>query len=403
MQNHILKSTVASFDAKQVQALQNGEQKQSLVKRALIVYEGTHQGMYGAVTLSKEFLQLMVDRYNREFQNPKNQNDYAPILKDHVRNVDGVLGRLIPPLTLEAWTNPRTGQSCMAIFGDLRIDDVVAQQHALSGKYSHVSISFDDDPNNMGEIFEISFVAVEAARGSQALNKGEKNMDLQAKLDASLATGNALKQKLKARSLMVRESVKSLGLNVDAVLTENAAIKEQVATQLKSLKASVVKSQIRECVKLGKITKAEFDKIDFAAISAMPTDAQKIVLSAYESRPASPDVVQHGNASAQPLPAETNKKLSSADVRKLMKEQREGKKLSADNDDLAGAAAADGSDKAGDDDKKEPSMSIDDIEEALKKLDGLASLSDKIKESMERMKETLGKLQGEADKDKEEE
>lgn len=97
-----LKLNIASFGKENVHKLQNGDAPQgSLIKRALLVFEGTHMGMFGPVTLSREFLQIMVDRFNREYANPKNENDYPPILKDHMRDVDGVLGRMVPDLVLE--------------------------------------------------------------------------------------------------------------------------------------------------------------------------------------------------------------------------------------------------------------------------------------------------------------
>ena len=62
---------IGSFGRKQVTSLENGENG-SLIKKALLVFEGTHMGMFGPVTLNPEFLEVMVGRFNREFENPKN-------------------------------------------------------------------------------------------------------------------------------------------------------------------------------------------------------------------------------------------------------------------------------------------------------------------------------------------
>jgi len=397
---------VSSFGSKQIK-LQSGESGPSLIKHALIVFEGTHQGMFGPVTLSKDFLKIMVDRFNREFANPKNENDYPPLLRDHSRSVEDVLGRMLPPLVLEDFENPRTGETVAAIFGDLRIDDADAQAKVLSGKYSQVSLSFDDDPNNLGEIFESSIVAVEAARGSQILTQGE-NMDLAAKLSQSQSKVTSLKAKLSTKAILIKETRKSLSLTLKSADTQAKELGDEIATTVASLRIGVVKAQLKGYVKEGKLTKAEFDKIDLKAIATAGKATQDVLLSAYAGRTVSTDVEQIGSTDSKPLDEKSTKKqLSAADTRELVKAQRENRKpvlsqvvnLNVDDEKEDVVLTDDNKEK----DVADSNMTMDDIEDALTKLEGLSAMRAKLTESISRLSETLKSLQDDDDKDNEEE
>ncbi|MDR3547945.1 MAG: hypothetical protein P4M11_06740, partial [Candidatus Pacebacteria bacterium] len=156
-------------------AMQDG----SYFRKALLCHTGTFDGLYGPITVTEQLLTCLADRYNKQRAKPKNDFDFAPILKDHERKVDNVLGRLMADLVVEDWIDPETCGVGKGLYGTLRIDDPAAKLKVEQGLYSQLSITFDEESF---ETFETSFVAVEAARGSQALshdNGGNETMSIE--------------------------------------------------------------------------------------------------------------------------------------------------------------------------------------------------------------------------------
>ena len=398
----------------QVVKLQDGSPEGSLFKRSLIVFEGEFVGMNGPIKVSPELLELMVNRFNREFENPKNEHDYPPLLVDHNPSADLIKGRLLPPLVIEDWVNPRNNETIKAMFGDIRVDEEEAKEKVIKGQYSHLSISFDDDIDNLGEIFELSFVAVEAARGAQVLKQGEKSMDELAKLTAKLSKSNASLTSMRAKkgeSRLVRSAAyQSLSMNLEQCSKDAKEIISSLGKTVESLKKNALKSQFTNYVKEGRLSKAEFDKIDLDDVAKMSSGSQKIYLTSFANRPVSPDLFQHGMNGAEPLDSK-GMKLSSTELRRAMKAQTAGeeytpkgvKLLTSDDErkDENGNPVKAAGDNGDNDDDKETALTMDDIEDALSKLEGLVGLADKLSEASSRMSDTLSKLQGDDEKEKE--
>ena len=405
-----LNCIVSGFGKDQVSKLQVGEGQSVMVKRALLCFEGEHQGMYGPVKVSAEMLQLMADRFNREFANPKNENDYPPLIKDHNACADNVLGRLIAPLSVEEFQNPRTGETVAGLFGNIRVDCEDAQVNVLKGKYAHLSISFDDDVDNLGEIYEVSFVGVEAARGAMVLkhNKGVGMSleQMQAKLSATEGKIKALQKRRKSTGIALKAAVASLKANLESASTDSKKAKEQLSGQIKTLKTTVVKAQFAGLVRKGKLSKAEMDKINFEDIAAMEPASQKVLFTSYESRPASADAFQHGSESAEPMGKKQAKQLTGAAMRKRILAQKSGKKLSQeDKEEMGDYMDPEMENAEGVDPDEMPAVTMEDMEDAMGKLAGLASFMERIDEVVENLKSTLTALEGEAsehDKDEEE-
>ena len=211
----------------------------SIVKPALICYAGTFDGMYGEVTVTEEILAGLADRYNREKENPQNENAYAPILTDHVREVDRVKGRLLCGLSVQPWTNPSTGETTAGLYGSLRIDDQDAQKKVDDGSYAHVSISFDEETF---ELFEISFVAVEAARGAMVLSQKNSQggkMELSKKFASLSQKHKALAADVKLQREKRQVSLKKIKATEKDVMKTMTAL----STRLVDLKANLVQKQ----------------------------------------------------------------------------------------------------------------------------------------------------------------
>lgn len=390
-------------------SLQEGGPEGSLFKRSLIVYEGEFMGMFGPVKITRDMLQVMVERFNREYANPKNEHDYPPLTVDHNASADNTLGRLVPELVMEEWVNPRNNEKAMAVFADIRVDDEEAKEKVIKGKYSQLSISFDDDMENLGEIFEISFVGVEAARGAQVLNKGEVNMDklveLQKKLDAAKLKFSALLSRSNENRTVRLASYKSLSKNLEEVSEGTKKAVVDLSETIKSLKTNVIKSQLQSYVREGRLGKAEFDKIDVDQIVKMNSESQKVYFSAFKNRPVSPDLFQHGMNGAKPV-GEDGVKVTGAALRKAIKDQKAGKvgqPLANGDDDKEEDKEEMTGDKKKEDMPVQTDLTMEDIEDALSKLEGLSALTEKVKDASCRMNEILSKLEGSDKEEKEEE
>ena len=293
-----------------------------LVKKTLLCRTGQFNGMFGPVTVSEKTLKGIAERYNADRASVQNENDYAPILKDHERKVDNVLGRVMAGLYTESWTNPENGEVELGLYGDLRIDDPEAKKNVELGKYAHVSISFDEETF---ELFEVSFVAVEAAKRSIVLSQGG-TMNLESRLStlaqkhkALAATVKTAHENRKVSLAKIAETTKKSG----AELKELSKKMQEISL---GLKTSQVKAAMLGFVKQGKMTPVELKETDLKAMAALSADVLKIVLSSYEKRSISPDVIQFGKSGEGPVKTDiTNKEA----MREAMELQRSGKKATA--------------------------------------------------------------------------
>ena len=295
----------------------------SIVKRVLACYEGTFDGMYGPVEVTQGLLQGIADRYNGEKAIVQNEFDYCPILTDHIREADRTKGRLLGGLTVEPWTKLSTGETRPGLFGWLRVDNKDAQSKVDDGTYAQVSISFDEETF---ELYEISFVAVEAARGSMVLSKNTKSpggkMELgKAKLASLSQKHKALAQEVKQARARRTQSLKQITVKTAEVVTEIKSLAARLETLKQTTKVSQLKARFNGFVKGGKMNPAELSKLNLKSLSALDGTSLEIVLASYENRPVSQDVFQFGQTGS-PLKTVALTKESMAQAIKL---QREGK------------------------------------------------------------------------------
>lgn len=367
----------------------------SLYKRALLCRTGTFDGMYGRITVSRELLERLANRYNKQRSKPANEHDFAPVQKDHSRSVDDNKGRLMADLVVDDWVNPETDVTEAGLYGTLRIDR--DQDKVDSGQYSQLSISFDEEGET--EIYEVSFVGVEAARRSQVLEQGDKNMsvELQKQLEAANAKHQALAAKLASQKLSRKEVVLAMTNTLALSLTSLSGFETTVKEVSLQMRQVALTSQLRGYIREGKMSKAEFDAIKVKELAALDPAAAKMVLASYEGRKPSTDIIQHGQTGAQPVSLDN---MPAAELRLMMEAQKSGKPYTpkalaageGDSDEKKAAAAAGGEggkEKEGDSETK-----FSDIEETLKKLNECMPAVAKLREHMKSMDEAIGKMKG---------
>jgi len=376
----------------------------SLYKKTLLCRTGEFMASTGPVTVDRALLQLLADTYNSARANPQNENDFAPLILDHERKVDNTKGRLMAGLEVAPWVNPETGEELDGLYGDLRVDDEIAKTKVDSGLYSQVSLSFDEET---GEIFECSFVAVEAARRSQVLSQGEmKNMNFELqnkKLKTNLAKAKSKTKELKAVSFVAAETANK---QVEAATADLAKMITEVEGAKTALKTAMLSSQFKSFIRQGKMNLAEMKTIKVADLAQLPDASIKHILGSYSARPVSPNVVQHGQTGATPMALA---KVTSAQIRELATAQKAGKSVKS----LATADESDEEKKKREDSEKlaaehidnptkspEKEFGLEDVESVSRHLQNTHESLGKVSEGMKGMGEMLKKLmESNSDKD----
>jgi hypothetical protein len=308
---------------KNIRELSIGNSLGGLEKKALLCRTGSFDGLYGPVTITEDLLKNISDKYNKDRSKPQNENDYAPILTDHIREVDRIKGRIMADLEVLPWIDPSSGESQMGLFGTLRIDDEEAKDKVSKGQYAHLSITFDEDSH---ELFEISFVAVEAARRSIVLSKGETQMGTEKRFVQLAQKKNAL-VKLMTENRSIRGTALSKMIRTKTELeNEIAGLSQKMQTISLSIKASQIKGKMSRLVEEGKVNPVELKEIDFTELALLPEKSLKVVLSSYEKRAVSTDVFQYGQSGKNEIKVSA---LGSPEkMRKAIELQKSGHTLS---------------------------------------------------------------------------
>lgn len=292
----------------------------SKTRETMICRSGFFQGMHGEVQVSKSDLDSMVAKYKEVRGEPQNEFDYAPLLKDHIRATDNVLGRLlVEGLEVRPWKKLKGIQE-FGLFGVLRIDDEDALQKVNDGLYANVSVTFDEE----FEIIEVSFVAVEAARGSIVLSKGEKKMKKnQKKLAKPASKQTALSLAVTNARTVRAQSLAALSTNVKSLSAQLTELNAQSQSIQLAMKVGQTKNRFVDFIKQGKMNPAEMMKLDIASLSMLPETALSAVLQSYDSRTPSADIYQFGQAASD---KNIVTDMSPAKMREAIALQKSGKK-----------------------------------------------------------------------------
>jgi hypothetical protein len=383
----------------------------SKLKRALLCRTGSFDGMYGPVVVDKARLEALLKKYQEVRSAPANLNDYAPVLLNHDRNVELVKGRLMPEgLEVKEWKEV-DGEMQYGLFGDLRIDDPEAVKAVEQGKYAHLSISYDEDSN---EIFEVSFVAVEAARGSIVLSSVTKekvksqggNVDLSQKLSTLSAKHKALAAAVKQSRTKRSAALSALVQKKNAVQKEIESLEAQTRNLATTVKTAQLKARFNDIIKAGKMNPVELKAMDLAEMATWSEAQTKVLLASYENRPVSKDVFQYGQTSGEQkisLAAMTPEKM-----REAIRLQKAGKgaslaALEGDDDESMGEGEEKPESKDGKDEKGEKetfAMGKEEYSQALEEMSGLHSKLSECVEKMKSMGEDVEKMSSD-DKDDE--
>lgn len=249
---------------------------------------------------------------------------FPPILDQHegTDSVNRVVGRLNSLLSFEIMDIPGVGQNCSCVVSYITFLGEKTVEQVQDGRIYHLSIGIDENTDTLGETSVVITPAAPGAmllkRGTNKSSSGDKQMDVK-KLEAKkakMAKLEAMKKELAGMTSKATITTKKINL---------------------SKKVSSVTAKLSGLVQGGKITPAEFKKMDMKALAGLPEEAFKTLVSAFEAMEPKVLAGQRGSTSAIDY-STLGKEMHKKDMKSLKSEikgdfKKMGKKLKASDDD----------------------------------------------------------------------
>lgn len=320
--------------------IREGDSEEKIIRPAILVHAGsegqeiTFQSGDGEITFDTDRIKRIVENQNKLIGDLAEQyggiekmpiGAYPPILDQHEGDSSNrVLGRLASKLRFEVRDVPKVGKNVPCAVADIVWLGSDAVKKVQDGRIYHLSIGIDETTDTLGET---SAVIEPAAPGAMLLNK--KKSVIKEKQGASKMS----KKRLEAH----KSRLKQLGA-IKKSLTEMSQklVKSSEKVELQKKEVGVV-SRLSACMKAGKITPAEFKKIQFKKLAALPEESLNTVIETYEALEPKVLIGQRGTSSAIEF-SSMAKSLEKKQFKSLKSEikadfKRLGKKLASDEDE----------------------------------------------------------------------
>lgn len=276
-----------------IDSKKENEAQDKVVRKAVLVHSGengseiTFMSGDGEISFDDARIKAIVDAHNAKINGLAEGyggvdkmpiGAFPPILDQHdgEESVNRVIGRLASLLSFEKRDVPGIGKNCSCVIADITFLGKEIVERVNDGRVYHLSIGIDEETNTLGET---SAVITPAAPGAMLLKKGDKKMSLK-KLEAhksKMAKLNAMKESLTTMSKKVVATNNNVKL---------AKKKGEVSHRLMSL------------VKAGKLTPAEYKKMDINKLATLSDDALNASLSVVEAMEPKVMVGQKGSTAA---------------------------------------------------------------------------------------------------------
>ena len=308
----------------------------TIEKRALLIHEGDFiVGDGSDFKVTAETLKSLVKSHNAWIMSKAKgyggldsmpMGAFPPILDQHEDDSnDRIVGRLASLLELERRDIPGVGEKLWCVTANIMFLGEITVQKVLDGRIFHLSVGYDEEAEIL---FETSTVIEPAAPGAMLLKKGKKTNE------ESKTQGVEMSKKARIARL---KKIKKLSKEIGGMKTKLGATKKGI--QL-SKNAAAVRKKLSKFMQEGKMTPAEFKKFDEAKVkklSAMDSEAQKLMLEMYEEREPVINPFQRGTTNGV-KGSELRGKLEDNQVKKMKAEAKKdmvkmGAKFSKMDDD----------------------------------------------------------------------
>lgn len=328
------------------------------------------------VLKQNEMIEKLVSEYGGWEKIP--DGAFPPLLDNHENDSnDRIVGRLRTLLKMEVRDLPKVGKNCVCAIGETLWLGKSTVEKVNDGRIYHLSVGIIDeqDSEKYNTLGETSAVIEPAAPGAMLLKKKKEQ---------------AMTKKAKRLAAMKAKMTKLESVITD-VTAMSAKLEATSSTVKLAKKQGEVLTKLSAIVKDGRLTPAEFKKLDLVKLAALPDDALKTVVESYEAREKQVIPGQAGSSASAEIGL-LGKSLEKSQITKLKSEikgdlKKLGAKMKDEDEDKdkkkdMSADYAEMSDK-----KAELSSShmkhMADCEKHLE-----AGEVDKAKECMKKMKET---------------
>lgn len=316
---------------------------------------------------------------------------WPPILDQHENDSnDRIIGRLSSLLRFETRDVPGVGQKCACVVADITFLGEDTVKRVLDGRIYHLSIGLHEDSDTLGET---SAVIKPAAPGAMLLKKGKKTITKT--LQEGVLTMPEIK-KLKAHQTSKMAKLKSIG---EEFKTLSAKLVSTSSTAKLARRKGEVMMKLSGMMKAGKLTPAEYKKMDIKKMAALDDGSLEVVMSAIDSmepkvlagQTGTKDAVEFSTMATSLKEAEVKRMKSEIrkDLKKLGAKVKEDEKEENPKKDMAGEEAEKDKKKLSDSycDESTKEMSADEApsEEAVKSMEELQKQVDELTTQMARL------------------
>lgn len=259
--------------------------EEEVLRSGILVHEGNHPSMDGEIFFDEERIKRLVNNHNQKILNLAKQyggieqmprGAYPAILPNHVDKEP--IGRLCSLLRFEKRDVPGGGANLACAVADMVFLGQDTVQKVKDGRIYHLSIGIDVTTDTLGEV---STVVIPACPGSMLLGKDDVTAAAMKggteKMDAENTKGQKADSKAQVRRARL-SAIQSALKDVKKLAGESSS---RVRLEKKKIE---ITSSFKRLMSEGKLTPAEYKKMDLTQLSALSDDAAKTLFSVIAAR-----------------------------------------------------------------------------------------------------------------------
>jgi len=317
-------------------SVQNGESDKAvdgqLRKKCILVHSGpdgseiTFESGDGEIKFDADRIKNIVKNQNqvmdalrKEYGDAMPIGAYDPVLDQHENDSnDRIRGRMTDNLEYAVMDVPKVGKnvSCAVTWITFIGEDNI--QKVLDGRIYHLSIGIDENSDTLGEV---STVIEPAAPGAMLLSQSKDVK--KSRKEERMPTPNVKRLASHKKRLT---ALKQIG---DQLSTLQGKGKEAIVQLKQTEKAGKVTHRLTALMRSGKLTPAEYKKMDVKKLSKLSDDSLDTVIGTFELREPQVDPTQRGSKDAVEF-SDIGRGMKKTDIKRLKAETRGAlKKLGA--------------------------------------------------------------------------
>lgn len=237
---------------------------------------------------------------------------FPPLLDQHSDDSnDRIRGRLASPVRFEIRDVPKVGKDVPCVVTDITFLGNDNVKRVKDGRIYHLSIGIDENTDTLGEC---SAVIEPAAPGAMLLNKGKQGAGRKLKKEKTMSKANMQEQvERRAKKLSLLQGITKDLTKLSTELKGSADLVKLTKRQ------GQITHRLTGLMKAGRLTPAEYKKLDVKKLSKLPDDALNTVLESYDVREPVIDPHQKGSRDGMDF-ATIGKSMAKKQLKALEKE-----------------------------------------------------------------------------------